>query len=267
MLRYFQYYLTAIQIEMQLQFQYRMSLVVWLLGLVVEPVIFLMVWQAAATTQGGLAGNYSPGDFAAYFMVMMVVNHLTFTWIMYQYSYLIREGMLAARLLYPIHPIHKDICDNVCYKLLTVTLLVPVLVLMYVVFKPNFQIGMSNVLAFLPALAMAGLSRFLLEWSLAQLAFWIVDTGATNLSYMIVMMFFSGRIAPIDLFPAGFEAVASSLPFRWFLAFPVEVLLGTLDWPAVQTGYLIQLGWCAGIWILMNLVWKVAIRQFGAVGA
>lgn len=267
MLRYLRYYLTATKTSMLQELQYRVAMIIWLLVLVMEPIIFLVVWQAAASAQGGVAGHYTAGEFAAYFMCVMVVNHLTFTWIIFEYSLLIREGRLAGRLIHPIHPIHRDICNNVAYKLLTVVLLVPVLVLMQIVFRPQFHIGLGQVLAFLPALVLAALGRFLLEWTLAQLAFWLVDISAANLFYMTVLMFFSGRVAPIDLFPAGFETIARRLPFPWFLAFPVEILMGTLDLPAILNGYAVQLAWCAGILLFLQGIWKAAIRQFGAVGA
>ena len=58
-------------------------------------------------------------QFAAYFIVLMLVDHVTYTWIMYEYEYRVREGMLSPALLRPVHPIHADIADNVSSKVLT----------------------------------------------------------------------------------------------------------------------------------------------------
>ena len=72
-----------------------------------------------AGSSGGQVGDYDAADFAAYFIALMLVNHLTFTWIIWEFEWRIRQGMLSPILLRPIHPIHKDIADNVTYKLLT----------------------------------------------------------------------------------------------------------------------------------------------------
>jgi len=44
---------------------------------------------------------------------------MTFTWIMWEYDYRIREGLLSPVLLRPVHPIHADIADNISSKLVT----------------------------------------------------------------------------------------------------------------------------------------------------
>jgi len=57
--------------------QYRVQSVLWLLFAVVRPVIFLAAWSAAASAQGGAIGNYSIGDFAAYYVCVTLVSQLT----------------------------------------------------------------------------------------------------------------------------------------------------------------------------------------------
>jgi ABC-2 type transport system permease protein len=62
------------------QLQYRGGLVIWTIGLVLEPVIYLAVWSTVANSQGGAVNGYGASDFAAYFLVALVVNQATFTW-------------------------------------------------------------------------------------------------------------------------------------------------------------------------------------------
>lgn len=267
MRRLVQIYAIRLKTELMLQFQYRGSLAIWMLGLVIEPVIYLLIWSAVAQAQGGEANGYSAGRFAAYFMTTMVVTHFTFTWIMYEYSYRIRSGVLAGMLLHPLHPIHSDVCENVIYKILTLAILVPVQVALFYIFEPEFSWELWRIAAFFPALALAALTRFFLEWTLAQCAFWFIETSAINFSYNLVFLFFSGEIAPLSMFPDWMAAVTRYLPFRWCLAFPVEILLGDLPPGAVGTGYLFQLGWCAVMGGGLLLVWKAGVRQFGAAGA
>ena len=53
---------------------------IWLIGMIIEPVMYLVVWQTVASGEGGSVGGYTMGDFAAYYITLMVVTHLTFTW-------------------------------------------------------------------------------------------------------------------------------------------------------------------------------------------
>jgi ABC-type uncharacterized transport system permease subunit len=45
--------------------QYRVALLIWLIGQVLGPVIYLVVWSTVSVASGGSAGGYTRGDFAA----------------------------------------------------------------------------------------------------------------------------------------------------------------------------------------------------------
>lgn len=266
MIHLLRYYAASLRHHLLVHIQYRTAMSIWMLSLVIEPVIFLMVWQAVARSQGGAAGGYTLGAFAAYFMLVMVVNHFTFTWIMYGISWEIKEGKMAARLMHPFHPIHKDVADNFSYKILMVVLLIPAFLIMAVVFKPDMDFRWQLLPAFLLALVMAAGIRFVLEWAVAQAAFWIIDTSALNVGFVTMLMLFSGRVAPIDMFPDWFAAIGKALPFWWLVAFPVEILMGRMELREILAGYAILAAWGVAIGAFMMAVWRAGVRRFGAVG-
>jgi len=114
---------------------------------------------------------------------------------------------------------------------------------------------------------LAFLVRFLVEWTLALAAFWTTRMSAINQMYFVVTLFLSGQVAPLSLFPVPLQIVASLLPFRWMIAFPVELLLGRLTPVEALTGFAAQ-----GIWLtlslaLLRIVWRAGVRIYSAVGA
>lgn len=249
------------------QFQYRVAMAIYMLGRLIEPTVYLVVWITVADARGGEVGGYGPADFAAYYIVLMVVNQFTFTWIMHEYQYRIRSGTLSAVLLKPIHPIHSDLADNVGYKLITLVVLVPAAAFLYWLFDPVFHTTAQLFLVFLFAMALAYLLRFLLEWSLALVSFWTTRNEAFNQMYFLLGLFLSGRIAPLDLLPGWLRTVADVTPFKWAVAFPVELFLGRLTDAEITRGLMIQ-----GVWLLVGvvlhrIVWWRGIRKYSAVGA
>ncbi len=260
-------YIQQFKTTIATQLQYRAALVIWLIGHILEPLIYLVVWSTVSRSSGGSAGGFTTAGFAAYFIVLMVVNHVTFSWIMFEYDYRVRHGTLSFALLRPIHPIHADIADNVSFKLITLPMMLLAAVILALAFRPTLHWMPWAMAAFVPALVLAFLVRFLVEWTLALAAFWTTRVSAINQMYFVVTLFLSGQVAPLSLFPFPLQVVASLLPFRWMIAFPVELLLGRLTPVEALTGFAAQGIWLALSLALLRIVWRAGVRIYSAVGA
>lgn len=260
------FYRTRLRISLALQMQYRVGMAIWMLWLVLEPVVYLSVWTAVAQSSGGSVGGFTPGDFAAYYIVLLVVSHFTQIWHMWEYDYIIRQGILSGRLLRPLHPIHNDAAENIAYKLLMLFVVLPVVAGLVLAFRPILEPPLWAVLAFLPAVLLAAVLAFLAGWALAMVAFWTQRIFAVNQAYYIAMLFFAGQIAPLELLPQAMQTAAGLLPFRWFVAFPVELLLGRLGPEEVLGGFVAQGLWIALMALLVRAAWKAGVRQYSAVG-
>lgn len=247
--------------------QYRASIYIWMIWSVLEPLIYLVVWSVVTASQGGNVGGFSAADFSAYFIVMMVVNQVTYTWIMYEYEYRIRHGSLSFSLLRPIHPIHADIVANISSKLITLPVLLLVAVLLGNIFHAAIHPSVRNAIVFVPALLLAFIVRFLVEWTLAQVAFWTTRVSAVNQGYYVAALFLAGQMAPLALLPYPVQIAAAILPFRWMISFPVEILLGRLSPADIATGFIAQVAWIVGAYLLFRIVWAAGVKTYSAVGA
>ena len=260
-------YIQQFKTTLAMMFQYRASLVIWMIGQVLEPLVYLIVWSIVSASSGGSVGGYTPSDFAAYFIVLMLVNQVTYTWIMYEFEYRVREGILSVALLKPVHPIHSDVADNISSKMITLPIMILIAVGLAVAFHASISPSPWAILIFIPALLLAFLIRFLLEWTLAQAAFWTTRVGAINQIYFVVMLFLSGQIAPLTLLPFPVQAVSFLLPFRWLINFPVELLLGRLTLVQTLIGLGAQFSWLVISVFLVRFVWRAGVRIYTAVGA
>jgi ABC-2 type transport system permease protein len=260
---YFQQFKTSFAATLQ----YRASLVIWLIGHVLEPLVFLIVWSTVSNTNGGSVGGFTTEGFAAYFILLMLVNHVTYTWIMYEFEYRIRNGTLSFALLKPIHPIHSDIADNIASKLITLPFMFIIAGILSLSFHPSLSPAVWSVGLAFPALLLALLIRFLLEWTLAQAAFWTTRVSAINQIYFVLLLFFSGQLAPLALYPSFIQGVATILPFRWMISFPLELLLGRLTPSQTLVGFVTQIIWLVVSVVLIKIVWRAGVRIYSAVGA
>lgn len=249
------------------QMQYRAEMFIWLISRILEPIIYLMVWTTIAQANGGMVDDFTKSDFAAYYIVGMAVTSLTYTSVMWEYEYRVRNGMLSAMLLRPLHPIHNDLVETGVNKLLILLVVVPVIGLLALAFHPTFHTSSWVLVAFLPALLLAFVLRFILEWMLAMAAFWFTRVNSINLLYSVLLLFLSGTFTPLTLLPGPVQLLANLLPFRWVVSFPVELLLGRVSEAEVLLGLGAQCAWLFFLLTGLTFVWRSGTRRYTAVGA
>ncbi len=267
MIYYLSLYRAMLKAAVLANIQYRASGMIWMIGSVLEPLIYLVVWQTVAASRDGSVGGFTAKEFAAYYIILMLVNHLTFSWIMQVFQFRIQFGALSHELLRPVHPIHADICDNIAYKIVQMTVMLPALFFLIWYFEPAFDLDAGMLLIAVPVIVIAFLVRFFLEWTLALAAFWTTRTVAINNAYFAVLMFMSGRIAPMALMPLSIQATAEFLPFYYVIAFPVEVIMGRLSQTEIVDGVMTLLVWLGLALVVLATTWRRAVRNYAAVGS
>jgi ABC-2 type transport system permease protein len=259
------YYRRELSTSLALNLAYRGAVAIWVLSVVIEPLVLIAVWRTV--TGSGSTGSYTAAQFVAYYLVLMVVGHLTFIWYMWEFEFRIRTGAFSPLLLRPVHPIHHDVCQTLTYKVVGLVGLLPAAVLLAVAFDADFSgTTLASVLCFLPALVLAMALRFLVEWCLALAAFWLTKVSALNALYASVFAFLAGQFAPLEVLPGWMQTVAGWTPFPWMLASPVEVLLGRRTGSDLVLGYAAQLTWIIVASVLLRALWSRATRRYSAVG-
>jgi len=260
------FYLTTMRTEVQLQFQYRAAIYMYLLGMVAEPVIYLVVWTTIAEQSGGTVGGLTTGELAAYYIVWTLVRNMNLVFTPYGWESRIREGKLSGQLLRPLHPIHYDIAEFAGGKFVWVLFYLPIAVVLTLVFHPTFDIRPLEVAVFAVAIWGAYLIRTFNQSSLGLITFWTTRVGALFQLYITLELLLSGRLVPLTLMPEWVQTVAWFLPFRWTFYFPIQTLVGDLSNEELLGGLAMQVFWIVvGIGVF-SLVWRRAIRQYTAVG-
>lgn len=259
-------YATVARAGVQEQFQYRTANALYMVGLVVEPVIYLVVWSTVAEASGGEVGGFTPGAFAAYFIVWTLVRNMNVVFTPYGWEFRIREGELSGMLLRPVHPIHYDLAYFAGWKVVVVVLWLPVAALLSVLFRPTLDPNLAQVATFAVAIWGAYVIRTALLFLLGMITLWTTRVAAIFELYFTLELLLSGRLVPMDLMPDWVLRISDVLPFRSTFGFPIEALVADLSGRQLARGLLTQAFWIVVSFLLAWLVWRRAIRRYTAVG-
>jgi ABC-2 type transport system permease protein len=234
--------------------------------MVAEPVIYLVVWSTVAASQGGEVAGYTPGKFAAYYIVWTLVRNMNIVFTPYGWEWRIRTGELSGLLMRPMHPLHWDLSFFAGWKVVVIVLWLPIAAVLSLAFHPTFNSSLLEVVVFFLAIWGAYLIRSMLLWLLGMLSFWTTRVAAIFELYFAAELLLSGRLVPMSLMPAWVQQLADVLPFQWTFGFPIEALIGDYTPAQLGLGLLAQVAWIAGSAVVVLLVWRVAVRRYSAVG-
>ena len=247
--------------------QYRVSLFLYVFFSFIRPIIFLAAWVAVAESQGGRLGDFTPADFAGYYVIMIAVTHLTTSWDYYEFEFEVRQGRLSPKLLRPLHPLHYSIVGNILWKAMTSLAVVPVAILISVTFGARFATRPIDLVLGSVSLLLGAALAFTFGWIFASAAFWTTRVHAMVTLYQRAAFIFSGQIAPLSLLPGPLLVMAYALPFGFMLGVPADILRGGHD-PLTSLALIgAQIVWLAVAVALFRVVWSAGLRQYSAVGA
>lgn len=256
------------QVNWAEQWQYRANLLMYLFYWLVSPIIYLAVWTSIANVKGSVNG-FTANDFITYYMVLLICDQMTSNIVIHTFAYKIQDGTLSGELIKPIHPLLTNgLVNNIAFKVLTIMGLLPIWIILFFLFKPNFSgVAITGVLLSIPIMVVAFFIGYLLSAAITSLAFWTTRVYSIHEFYFALILLFSGQFVPLPLMPKLIQDIAQYLPFQLFLYFPIQLILGKLSTDQIILGYVM-----AGVWLVIaivtfNWIWRQGVKQYSAVGA
>lgn len=256
-----------VAIDLSVSLTYRGEFVIYMLGLMVTPVVSLLVWRAALA--GGAALPVDREYLTTYFVLLGVVTMLTSSWISLHLAESIRMGDLSRWLVRPASTHYNGIANNISEKVMKFGALVPMVGVLWWVFRDSVTLPGSPVrwLLFAVSVGLAAVMAYAVDVLMGSLAFWFDDVAGLDRARSLLTAVLSGYVVPLALMPEWSQGVMRVQPFRFLASFPLEIIVGGLDGRALATGMAMQVGYAALFLGAAAATWRAGLRSYAAVGA
>ena len=166
--------------------EYRSELILWVLSGSL-PIILMGVWIKAAA-----GGNFSLNslDFARYFFAVFLARQLTVVWVIYEFEKEVVEGKLSPRLLQPIDPVFHHLAGHISERFARLPFVFLLIGFFFILYPQAFWIPtLPNLLLFILAALLVFALRFLIQYTLAMLAFWTERATALENFWLLFFLF------------------------------------------------------------------------------
>lgn len=231
----------------------------------------LSLWRTvyAGKAPGSSLSGFTQSEMIFYYMMVAVVDILTAVneddW---QIAADIREGNISWFLLKPIDYLWYRFCLFVSGRVAFTAMACVPLALFILCFRKNLMLppDLVTFVAFLLSLVFAALLQFFISYTMAMLAFWLLEISTLIFILFAFEYLASGHLFPIALLHPGLEHLLLFTPFPYQLYFPVAIYMGKISGPSLEMGFVAQIFWVLAAFSLARFAWARGIKKYAAFG-
>jgi ABC-2 type transport system permease protein len=264
-------YLHVIGIGVQNNLTYRFNYLTRTLFSFIPLFAMISLWRTIYAGQGGhgTLSDYTQAQIVFYYMLVATVDVLTAVneddW---QIAADIREGNISQFLLKPVDYLWYRLCLFFAGRVTYMFVACLPLVVFISCFHNYFVAPPSGaaLAVFFVSLLLTALLQFFLSYSMALLAFWVLEISTFIFILFAFEYLASGHLFPLDMLPPALQHVLAFTPFPSMLYFPISVYMGKATGDAVVAGLLTQLFWVLVMYALARFMWSRGIRKYAAFG-
>ncbi len=257
----------GIQNNLTYRFNFFARTVFGLIPLIAVIFVWRKIYEGKAP--GSNVGTYTLAEMISYYLLTAVVDALTAVneddW---QIAADIKDGNISQFLLKPIDYLAYRLCLFFSGRVTYLAVAVIPLTLFIVYQRQYFVLpsGGAALAGFLVSVVLTALLQFFISYSMAMLAFWVLEVSTFIFILFAFEYIASGHLFPLDILPPTLSRILDFTPFPYQLYFPVSVYMGKAAGTELLRGLLIQGMWVVLAYILARLAWARGIRKYSAVG-
>ncbi|MBU0648240.1 ABC-2 family transporter protein [Patescibacteria group bacterium] len=228
--------------------------------------IIIFLWKAVYAQSGDI-GGFTFKELLTYFLIVEIFRHFMSHETFRDIQEDVRDGRIANWLVLPLNSMYVYFANNLARNIVALFFyIVPVAL---IILFTDYFVGPANGWYFLMTVGMGiiGLFSSMFLYTLfGSMAFWTVETGSIIWAVNFIVMFFAGKMIPVQFFPDLLRAVIENSPLVVIFNLPASLYLGKFTYQEAVWQFVIQIGWMIMIYIILAWVWRRGVKKLELVG-
>lgn len=231
----------------------------------------LLLWRNiyAGKGEGATVTTYTLVEMTSYYLVVTVVDALTAVneddW---QIAADIKDGNISQFLLKPVDYLWFRFCLFLAGRATYLAVACIPIALVIFFLRDSFVLPANGTTfaIFLVSVALTALLQFFLSYTMAMLAFWLMEISTFVFILYAFEYIASGHMFPLDILPPLVKQLLFFTPFPYQLYLPVGIYLGKVSGPDLVIGLAMQAGWVVVAYFFARFAWFHGIKKYAAAG-
>jgi len=215
------------------------------------------IYGSGAKSLNGMTFN----QVFVYLAMASTIFSLFTTYVEWEMSREVIEGTIVMNFIKPVDLMLYKLFQCIGYVLLKlVTITIPTVLVILLVFKPDMPIGL-NLLIFPVSIILSYLIMFNIDFLVGLICFYNESTWGMSSAKDSIVLLLSGAVIPISFFPETLKTIVNFLPFQAIYNIPLNSLisdkLGVSDY---INNFIVQIFWILFLFAINRLFYRKAVK-------
>ena len=248
--------------------EFKMDILVMLIESLVSVFGGLVLWIAIFRNTQNIGGYTSTGTII-YFLLLPVINFITFTNIADDLGDQIRLGEFSSFLIKPIELWRTQFVKMISEKIGFLSFVLPIYCfVLFIVFRSFISLDEIKFSPFAAVIfvVLGMILNFIIDMTIAPLAFWFDEVWSFKHLKKICGLILGGMAFPITIASGAYRQIIDWSPFKFVIYIPVAFFTGKLSSSDIIQNLVQVSAWIFIFAILGRLIFYLGIKNYSANG-
>ncbi|MCX7570645.1 ABC-2 family transporter protein [Tumebacillus sp. DT12] len=233
---------------------------------VVKILILYYFWTAVYENRSSIA-EMPLETMLTYAVIAALLGNFHFAGPGNQLAEQIQSGGVAVELLRPYDLINRLVWQSWGgFGMSLVRDMLPMLAVGWIFLGIQFPATGTGAVLFILSTLIGLFLAMYIDLILGVLAFWTVNIFGLRTLKNAILLFFTGSMVPVTMFPGWLQTLSQYMPFQSIVYVPVSIYTGTLAGLDALSAMLVQILWLALMWAVVRVIWSLAVRKVTVFG-
>ena len=252
----------------QTNLEYRLNLILQLLGKLVFYFALIILWLAVYKNQEFI-GDYSKNQMITYIIGSGIISgYIFYTSIGDNIDAYIKRGLLSPWLTKTINVPNMWFVDDLARRIFNFIVAFIAFLIVLIGFQSYLfiQTDLFMLCAMALTVILAGIINYFIFYLVGIFAFWMDETWGLRFVMRMFLSLAGGSLIPLSLLPGFVGKILLFLPTKYMTYIPMQIYLNKMNMAEIIASIAVEFIWIAVLWFVAKCIWNNGLKHYSAIG-
>lgn len=224
----------------------------------------VFLWKVIFENRTDFQG-YKLNELLGYYLINIMISPLVHSHDSYKIMERIKDGRVANSIVRPYSYLKSMYAERLGGKMYALLFFILYLIIIQIFHPFGIYLRLANLGLFGISIVIGFTFNFLVQFLIGCITFWAQSIGGLITASDQILDFLRGNWLPLDIL-GSLGKILIIMPFKVVVFLPIGILLGRYSTSQIILQLIQGFIWVLILILIKQIVWKVGLKKFEAVG-